>query len=123
MGSLRILVVDDDRDFAESLAEALHLDGHQVDVAFSGERAVEKFRLCDYDLTFLDVKLPGKSGVERFREMRTLRPPARVVLVTGFDVQPLTDEAVAQGAHAVLQKPLDMQSLREMLGKINAAGQ
>ncbi len=57
--------------------------------------AVEKFRLCDYDLIFLDVKLPGKSGVERFREMARCGRRG-VVLVTGFDVQPLTDEAVAQ---------------------------
>jgi CheY-like chemotaxis protein len=123
MGNLRILVVDDDRDFADSLAEALRLEGHQVDVALSGERAVERFRQCDYDLTFMDVKLPGRNGVERLLELRALRPAARVVLVTGFDMQRLTDDAVAHGAYGVLQKPLDMNCLREMLGKIDLAGQ
>ena len=63
-------MVDDDRDFADSLADALRLDGHQVDVVLSGERAAENFRRSGYDLTFMDVKLPGKSGVERLLEMR-----------------------------------------------------
>ena len=68
------------------------------------------------------MKLPGKSGVERLLEMRSLRPAARIVLITGFNVQPLIDEAVAQGAYRVLQKPLDMKYLREMLAELSPGG-
>ncbi len=122
MPTLCILVVDDDRDFADSLADALRLAGHQVDAVLSGERAVESFRRQDYDLTFMDVKLPGRSGVERFLEMRALRPDARVVLVSGFSVPQLIDEALAEGAYGVLQKPLDLKNLLEMVGRIKPHG-
>ena len=122
MSKLHILVVDDDRDFADSLADVLRLNGHQVDVVFSGEKALEKFREHDYDLTFMDVQLPGKNGVERFLEMRNLKPAARVFLVTGFSVQQLIDQAVAQRACGVLQKPLDLKKLLDMVGRIKPHG-
>jgi DNA-binding response OmpR family regulator len=122
MSKLHILVVDDDRDFADSLADVLHLHGHQVDVVFSGEKAMEKFREHDYDLTFMDVQLPGKNGVERFLEMRNLKPAARVFLVTGFSVQQLIDQAIAQGACGVLQKPLDLKKLLGMVGRVKPHG-
>jgi two-component system, NtrC family, response regulator HydG len=122
MSKLHILVVDDDRDFADSLAEVLRLDGHQVDVVYSGERAIEAFTQNDYDLTFMDVKLPGKTGVERFMEMRAIKPSARVFMTTGFSVQQLIDDAVAHGACGVLQKPLDPQRLLEMVGNIKPQG-
>jgi two-component system, NtrC family, response regulator HydG len=122
MSKLRILVVDDDRDFAESLAEVLRLDGHEVDTVYTGERALERFRQRDYDLTFLDVKLPGRSGVERFLEMRKLRPHARVFMTTGFSVQQLLDHAIASGASGVLQKPLDPERLLEMVNRIKPQG-
>jgi DNA-binding response OmpR family regulator len=65
-----ILIVGDDRDFGQSLANFLRLEGHQVVLAFDGETAVEKFRTRDFDAAFLDVKLPGMDGVESFLEIR-----------------------------------------------------
>ena len=64
--SRRIFIVDDDQDHAESLADILELRGYEVEVAFTGEDAIERFREADFDLVFMDVKLPGKNGVETF---------------------------------------------------------
>jgi CheY-like chemotaxis protein len=122
MSKLRILVVDDDRDFADSLSEVLRLDGHQVDTAYTGEDALAQFRRHDHDLTFMDVKLPGPNGVERFLEMRKLKPAARVVMVTGFSVPQLLDKAVANGAYGVLQKPLDPKQVLETVNRIKPQG-
>ncbi len=122
MSRLRIFVVDDDRDFAESLADVLELDGHQVDLAHSGEEAIDRFLEHDYDLTFMDVKLPGMSGVESFLEIRRLKSNAQVYMMTGFSVDQMLDEAVARGARGVLHKPLNVEQLLEMLANVKPEG-
>jgi len=60
-----ILVVDDEPDVAMLLAEALGLDGHEVDTVFNGTDALERLRARTYDLMFSDLKMPGMSGAER----------------------------------------------------------
>jgi DNA-binding response OmpR family regulator len=117
-----ILVVDDDRDFAESLADALELVGHEVSLAFTGEDAVKLFEGNDYDITFMDIKLPGKSGVESFFEMRRIKPNARVIMMTGYSVPQLLEQAVENGAWDVLHKPLEMQKVLKMVDKIKPYG-
>jgi two-component system, NtrC family, response regulator HydG len=104
---MRVFVVDDDADFAESLAIALEGHGHTVSVAGSGEEAVRRFRAEDFDIAFMDVRLPGRNGVESFLEIRSFKPQARVVMMTGYHVAELLAQAVANGAYAVLEKPLD----------------
>ncbi len=115
MKQLRILVVDDDQDFAESLAELLQAWGHQVQVAFSGEEAVQKFAEQEFDLTFMDVKMPGMNGVEAFLEIRKLKADAQVIMMTAFRVEDLLQKAVDKGAVGVLHKPLDPNLLSILL--------
>lgn len=122
MKRFSILVVDDDRDFAESLADALELVGHEVMLAFSGEEAVKIFKENDFDITFMDVKLPGKNGVESFFEMRRMKPNARVIMMTGYSVPQLLEQAVENGAWDVLHKPLEMQRVLKMVEKIKPCG-
>ena len=76
MNSLQILVVDDDYDFAESLAEVLEDRGHVITIANSGEEAIEVFNNDKFDLIFMDVKLPGMNGVESFLAIRAAHPTA-----------------------------------------------
>lgn len=109
--SRRIFIVDDDRDHAESLADILELRGYEVEVAFTGEDAIERFREVDFDLVFMDVKLPGKNGVETFFAFRQLRPDARVMMMTGFSVEQLVRQAVEGGALGVLHKPFSGDDL------------
>lgn len=122
MKKFSILVVDDDRDFAESLADALELVGHDVMLAFSGEEAVKVFGEHDFDITFMDVKLPGKNGVESFFEMRRMKPTARVIMMTGYSVPQLLEQAVENGAWDVLHKPLEMQRILKMVEKVKPCG-
>ena len=122
MKTLRIFIVDDDREFAEGMADVLELQGHEVQLAFSGEEAVEIFKTKDFDVTFMDVKMPGKNGVESFLEIRQGRPDAKVIMMTGYSVEQLLDQAVENGAWAVLHKPLDMNKVLEMLKRIEPRG-
>ena len=107
----RVLIVDDDRDHAESLADILEMRGHQVVLAYTGEEAFARFQKTEFDITLMDVKLPGMSGVETFFEFRKVRPDARVLLMTGFSVEHLVAQAVENGALGVLRKPFNAQDL------------
>jgi two-component system, NtrC family, response regulator HydG len=115
MKLLKILVVDDDRDFAEALGEALESAGHQVLVCYSGEAGLAAFELQAFDLAFFDVVLPGLSGVETLARVRALRPTARVLMMTGYSFPELLDRARREGAIDILYKPLDITRLLQRL--------
>lgn len=122
MKSLRILIVDDDRDFAEALLDVLELEGHQVDMCHTGEDAIAYFTRSDYDISFMDVKLPRRNGVECFLEIKKIKPEARVVMMTGFSVEQLLQQAVEHGAWAIMHKPLEMAQVLEIVDGILPAG-
>ena len=113
---LRILVVDDNQELAESLAEVLEARCYQGEVAFSGEEAVRKFAEQEFDLTFMDVKMAGMNGVEAFFEILKLKPNAQVIMVTAFSVEHLLQQAVDKGAAGVLHKPFNRNKLHSLLG-------
>lgn len=118
----RVLVIDDDRDHAESIADILSMRGHSVVAAFSGEQGVEIFRRQDFDIVFMDVKLPGMNGVETFFEFKKIRPDARVMMMTGFSLEQLITQALENGALGVLKKPFAIQDLLKVLEQIKPRG-
>ena len=122
MKKLHILIVEDDQDFAESMADILESQGHVVQLAVSGEEAISIFQKRDFDVAFMDVKLPGKNGVESFLEIHKSKPKAKVVMMTAYSVKQLLDEAVENGAWGVLHKPFDLEHVLEILNKIKSHG-
>ncbi len=122
MAPLNIFIVDDNQDLAESLADILEAKGHSVDIAFDGESAVKKFQEKFFDLTFMDVRLPGMNGVESFLEIRKLHPQANVVMMTGYSVEQLLDQAMNNGALAILHKPIDIPYILSLLEEIPSEG-
>jgi DNA-binding response OmpR family regulator len=113
---VRVLVVEDDRDFAESLVIALGTRNCTVDIARSGEEAVKMFHDRDYDIAFMDIKLPGKNGVQVMTEILATVPHARIVMMTGFSEPALLEQARQSGAMDILRKPFRM---RDLLGYID----
>lgn len=111
-----VLIVEDDPDFAESLMIALGVRNCHVDIARTGEEAIMKFRRLCYDIAFMDIKLPGKNGVECLAEIRDFCPAACVVMMTGFSEATLLDKALQAGAIDILRKPF---RLKEMFGFID----
>jgi len=122
MKSLSIFIVDDDMDFAESLADIFEMEGHTCEMAYDGETAIDKFKEKNYDLTFMDIKMSGKNGVESFMEIRKMRPGAKIIMMTGYSVEDLITQAVDNGAWGVLHKPLDMDEILCMVKKVTPTG-
>lgn len=120
--SRRVLIIDDDRDHAESIVDILSMKGHQVEAAFSGEAGVKVFREEDFDLVFMDVKLPGMNGVETFFEFKKIRPDAKVMMMTGYSVEQLLSQAIENGAMGVLRKPFAIADLLHVLDEVKPRG-
>jgi len=69
---MRILIVDDDHDFAESLSEVISIGGHVPIIARNGQQAIKIFKEEDIDLLLIDIKMPGINGVDTFKEVRRI---------------------------------------------------
>ncbi len=119
---LRILVVDDDFDNAESMGELLSLEGHKVTVVHSGQAAIDAFTHDNFDIAFMDVMMPGKNGVESFLEIKKLKPGARVYMMTGYSVEQLLQQAIENGAMGVLSKPVDTRKVLSVLNDVRPFG-
>jgi DNA-binding response OmpR family regulator len=122
MVEMRILVVEDERDLAESLAEALRADGYAVDIAFDGDDARVKAAVYPYDLVTLDLNLPGVEGRELCRLMRTQErhdgaPPPRILMVTARDGLDDRIAGLDDGADDYLVKPF---ALAELAARVRA---
>ncbi len=120
--SLRILVVDDDIDNAQSLAELFDLEGHEAMMVHSGEAAIAAHMAQHFDLAFMDVMMPGLNGVESFLQIRKMRPQAKVFMMTGYSVEELLKQAVDQGALGVLSKPMDAEAILTMVNSVGTSG-
>jgi DNA-binding response OmpR family regulator len=102
-----LLIVEDERDLCELLAEFFGAKGFAVVSAFSGEEALAKLREQPADIVLLDILLPGLSGLEVLRRIKQLYPKARVIMVTSLDQEETRDQAHRYGAAAYITKPFD----------------
>jgi DNA-binding response OmpR family regulator len=100
-----MLIVDDERDICDLLAEFFEAKGFAVTRAFSGEEALEKLSGGEVDVLLLDILLPGLSGIEVLRYARELHPGARVIMVSALDQPDLRTQAQRYGAVAYITKP------------------
>ena len=117
-----VLIVDDDIDHAESLADVIELRGHTAQLAASGEEALDHFRATNFDFVLLDVKLPGINGVDTFLELKKIRPAAQVMMMTGYSVEQLVAQAIEGGALGVLHKPFAATQVLELLSTVKQRG-
>jgi two-component system, NtrC family, response regulator HydG len=119
---LSILVVDDDFDNASSLGELLEMEGHRVKIVHTGEAAIRAAQYEDFNISFMDVVLPGMNGVESFMQIRRVRPQARVYMMTGYSVEQLLTQALNGGAFGVLEKPFDPEAIIKLTTDVGPAG-
>jgi len=111
----RVLVVDDNRDAADSLAVLLRLEGHEAAVAYSGESALEVLAHADPDFVLLDIGLPGMDGYEVGRRMRSAGARACIIALTGYGQQEDRQRSADAGFAAHLVKPVDIDVLKALL--------
>jgi signal transduction histidine kinase len=115
--SRRILIADDNRDSAETLAALLRMEGHEVTSVHDGPVALSVFGELKPEVALLDIGMPGLTGYEVARKMRQSAPrtPLLLIAITGWGQDIDKERAFAAGFDHHLTKPVDPQRLVEML--------
>lgn len=114
----RVLLVDDEKEFVETLSERLSLRNYDVTTSLSGDDAVEKVKNHLFDVIILDVLMPGMSGIETLREIKKIKPLIEVIMLTGNATVETAIEGLKLGALDFLLKPCETEDL---VAKINKA--
>ncbi len=115
----QILVVDDEEVMCESLAAWLREDGYPVDTAASGREAVEKARLRDYAICFVDLKMPGgMDGIETMMQIRRERPDASIIIITAYATVDTAIAAMKEGAQEYIVKPCNPEEISLLVSRI-----
>ena len=118
MNKARVLLVDDEREFATTLTERLSLRGYEASAAFTAEEAIAAVAASAPDVVLLDLNLPGVRGVELLMILRQLLPHGEIILLSGHLDLAEKIEGVRIDAFGLLFKPVVMS---ELTAKIDAA--
>jgi DNA-binding response OmpR family regulator len=122
--STKVLVVDDNVDFAQWLAYALAMEGYDVEVALNGKDAVQLQRRFRAQVAIVDVCMPQMDGIEAMDAIRQEFPETRVVMMSGesrSDASPNLPRGRLIDAFVLLRKPFELGVLLEKLGLLTAS--
>src|SRR5215475_547487 len=114
---MRILLVEDERQVASFVTRALRENSYSVDLAETGEKAIELARQTPYDSILLDVRLPGVSGLEVCRELREAHIDTPILMLTARSLVEQRVEGLDAGADDYLTKPF---AVAELLARVRA---
>jgi DNA-binding NtrC family response regulator len=110
-----VLLVDDEAEFVETLAERLEVRGFDVTTASSGAEALERIQEREIDLVVLDVQMPGLDGVEALRQIKQRKPLIEVIMLTGHATVQTAIDGMKLGAFDFLLKPTETEELVEKI--------
>lgn len=106
-----ILVIDDDETICSLFQDTLEGSGHTVTIASESFRGLELVKERDYDLVFLDLKMPEMDGAELFRQIRLTKPDLPVTIITGYPDSDLMYRALDHGPFGVMNKPFSESNI------------
>lgn len=110
-----ILIVEDETILRESLRDWLSDGGYRIETAKDGEEGLKAIGDHDFALVLLDLRLPGKDGIEVLREAKAKKPQLNVVIITAYPSVQTAVQAMKHGALDYLPKPLDLDDLRKLI--------
>ena len=114
----RILIVDDEPNIRQGLAEALDGQGYEIEQAPSGEAALEQISLAPFDLVLVDLVMEEMDGIEVLREINSMYPQTEVVIITAYGTIETAVRALKEGAYDYLTKPINVKRFRSYVHNI-----
>ena len=115
---IKVLLVDDEAAFVDTLAKRLKMRELNVKTVYDGEQALARLKSEEPDVMVLDLKMPGLQGMDVLREVRKTYPKMQVIILTGHGTEKDEEEARRLGGFDFLRKPADIETL---VGKISEA--
>ncbi len=115
---IKILLVDDEKEFIDTLAQRLEIRKFDVSAAYSGKAALDCLRDHSIDVVILDVLMPGMDGIQTLKRIREISPLVQVIMLTGHATVDNAILGMKNGAYDFLMKPVETKIL---IKKINAA--
>ena len=112
---VRILVVDDDEKIRKTVQTILEDEGYLVDLATTGNEAIEMAQNAAYNVALLDIRLPDMEGVELLKLMKNNVPKTRKIMITGYPSMQNAISALNKKADVYLVKPVDVEKLVSLI--------
>jgi len=111
MPNLRVLIVDDEKAQRDVIAGALQKLGYTVTTAGSAEEAMTAAQKTFFEIAVLDIRMPGKSGLDLLSDLKTTNPDLQAIMVSAHGTFETGLEAMKRGAFDFLRKPIDLEPL------------
>ena len=115
--AIRVLVVDDEDDFRETVVKRLRARKLEAEGADSGAAALELIKEREFDVMVLDVKMPGMDGIETLRQVKQTRPEIEVIMLTGHASVEFGLKGMQLGAFDYIMKPAPIGELMDTIGQ------
>ena len=114
---IKVLLVDDEKDFIDSLAERLQLRDFDVTTALNGIDALSLIQKNEFDVIVLDVKMPGKDGIETLKEIKKTTQLSQIIMLTGNATVESAIQGMKLGAYDYIMKPTVTEDLIALINK------
>jgi DNA-binding NtrC family response regulator len=118
VGSMKILVVDDERIVLDSCQRVLEADGFEVCLVPSADRAMEAMKKKGFGLLLVDIKMPEHDGMYLMREVKKEWPDIPIIVMSGYPTTDTIEEAVKMQAAAFIAKPFTPDELMETIRQV-----
>ena len=112
---LNILIVDDEPSIRITLAGILEDEGYNVVIAEDGYKGIAAAEKINFNIAFIDMKMPGISGIETFKEFKKISPNTIILLMTAFLDEDALNDATKLKVQRILYKPLDLDLILKIL--------
>ncbi|MCK5835776.1 MAG: response regulator [Desulfobacula sp.] len=109
---IKVLIVDDEKDFVEIFSMRLETQGEKVSTAYSGKEALQVLKNTAIDVVILDIRMPGMDGIDTLKEIKKLYPNVEVILLTGHGSAETAVDGMKLGAFDYLMKPADFEDIK-----------
>ena len=110
-----LLVVDDEEGMRDTLVDILEDLSYSVDAASNGQDAINKVKSRAFGLILMDVSMPVMDGLQALAAIKAISPEVPVIIMTAYAHSSDVDRAYEQGAHAVVNKPLEMKQVLSLI--------
>lgn len=115
MAALRVLLIDEEKEFVTSTVERLSIHDIYAEGALTGDQGLVKIKMHDYDVILMDVKMPGISGIPLVERIEEFRPEAKIILIQGVGMDAPGQEFFEHNVKTVFTKPVNFRMLVEAI--------